>query len=152
MSTALQDQRGDVQLFQDSNDGNIICEGGIVQMTGGWETYIYLALFGGNEEDKGGQADENVQWWGNFIETDPERKYRSETQYYLSTLATTSGNLRLIEQAILRDLDGMKSSVSDLTASARITRPNYLEIDINYEAVGKREQFKFAINWEAMRQ
>jgi hypothetical protein len=150
--TALQDQRGDVQLFQDTDDGNIICDGGIVQMTGGFETAIYLSMFGGNEEDHGDDATQNLQWWGNYTETDPALKYRSETQRLLNTLATNSANLRLIEAAVLRDLDWMKDSVSDLTASIRITRPNYVEGEINYEAFGKREQFKFAANWEAMRQ
>ena len=149
--TALNDQRGDVELFQDYDDGNVIHESGIMQMTGGFESAIYLSLDGGNEEDSGGDATANKQWWGNFSETDPQRKYRSETQSLLRSLATTSANLRLVEAAALRDLDWMKDSVSSLTVSARITKPNYVEIDIIYEAVGKREQFKYASNWEAMR-
>jgi hypothetical protein len=149
--TSLNDQRGDVEIFQDTEDGNVIHESGIMQMTGGFESAIYLSIDGGNDEDSGGDATANKQWWGNYNETDPQRRYRSETQYLLRSLATTSANLRLIEAAVLRDLDWMKNTVSDLTASARITRPNYVEIDINYEAVGKRESFKYASNWEAMR-
>jgi hypothetical protein len=148
--TALQDQRGDVQLFQDTNDGNIICEGGIVQMTGGFETAIYLSLEGGNRDDSGTEADKNIQWWGNWAETDPARKYRSETAYLLRSTATTSANLRLIEAAALRDLAWMEDSV-DLTVSAKIPKLNYVQIDIFYTALGKREQFVYASNWEAMR-
>lgn len=71
-------QSGDVLLFHSNSDcGDITEEGGIVQMTQGFETMVYLVLMGGNEEDDGSESTSKLQWWGNEGEPE-ERQYRGK--------------------------------------------------------------------------
>ena len=99
----MQNQQGDVKLFQTDNEGDITVRDGVVEMGGGLETAAYLSLFGGNEDDDG-LADNPKTWWGNLDEIDPAKQYRSETQNLLRGIPATSGNLRRIEDAASRDL------------------------------------------------
>ena len=95
-------QQGDVKLFQTNDDGEITVTNGIVEMSGGLETTAYLALFGGNEDDSG---DTSKQFWGNFAENEPSKKYTSEFQHLLTKLPAVSANLLILEKAALRDLN-----------------------------------------------
>lgn len=145
----MKDQ-GDVFSFQTDDGGDVIIENGTTQLTAGLETTVYLSMFGGNEQDPGGQ-DKKFTWWGNLSETDVSRQYRSETQYLLKSLPVTSGNLKRIENAALRDLSWMLSGgvASDLSVYASIPARNRVTITAVIEARGERSEFTFAANWEA---
>ena len=122
-------QQGDVKLFQTNNDGDIIVTNGLVEMNGGLETSAYLSLFGGNEDDTG--IDVSVDtWWGNLDETEPTRKYRSETQNLLQSIPATSSNLRRVEDAARRDLAWFVSEdvASSVTVEATIPALNSLKL------------------------
>ena len=151
MSSPINEQAGDIYIFQTNDDGDINVNDGITQMTCGYESAIYLSLFGGNDDDAGDESTSHLQYWGNFAETDPQKKLRSETQNIIASLPSTSSNLRLLEEANLRDLAWMSDSVSNLTSDARITSPDFCEITITYEAEGQKESFTYSVNWEAMR-
>jgi hypothetical protein len=142
-------QTGDVLLYQTVDKGEINVELGVTEMTGGFQTAIYLSLEGGNVEDSGQEADEHLQYWQNFIETIPARKLRSETQHVLQSLPITSGNLKIVEAAALKDLAWLSDSASNLEVKATIPRLNWVDIFITFEADGQREQFKYSANWEA---
>jgi len=140
----------DVKLFQTDNGGDITVERGVVELSNGLESTVYLSLFGGNEDDNG-TPDSPDSWWGNIGEEQIDRTYRSETQHLLRALPTTSGNLRRIEEAVNRDLAwliaaGVASSVS---GSASVTGVNRVTITIDVEAVGPASRFKFVENWKA---
>jgi len=143
-------QQGDVLLFQTNDEGNITVEGGIVEMTGGFETMAYLALFGGNEDDDG-RATNSKNWWGNLDEVDPARRYRSETQNLLQALPATTGNLRRIEDAANRDLAVFieKRIASSATVVASIPGVNKIGIRTQIEADGEEHEFNFVENWKA---
>ena len=146
----MQNQQGDVKLFQTDNEGEINVRDGLVEMGGGLETAAYLSLFGGNEDDDG-LAENNKTWWGNLDEIDPARQYRSETQNLLRAIPTTSGNLRRIEDAASRDLawfiaEGVASSVS---ISASIPGVNRIKLTVDIEADGDESRFEFVENWKA---
>lgn len=146
----MTNQQGDVLLFQTNDGGDINVEDGVVEMTPGLGVAAYLALFGGNEDDDG--RDENPHnWWGNIDETEPSRRYRSETQHLLQSIPAVTGNLRRIEDAALRDLnffleDGIASSVS---AEASIPAVNTVMVEILIEAQGVESSFAFTENWKA---
>lgn len=133
----------DVKLFQTIDDGEISIEGGIVEMSGGLETAAYLSLFGGDEDLK--------EWWGNISETDPARRYRSETQQILDTVPATSSNLIRIEDAALRDLRWFinENIASTIDVSASIPAPGRVSIAGIIEADGVLSEFDFVENWEA---
>ena len=85
-------QQGDVYLFNTLDGGDILIEGGLVQMGGDLNTSAFLALFGGNLDDPG-QTDTTHEYWGNNLETDSDYKYRSETQFFLKSFSPSSANL-----------------------------------------------------------
>ena len=133
-------QQGDVKLFQTDDGGNIIVEDGLVAMAGGLETAAYLSLFGGNEDDDG-RSDNSLTWWGNLDENDPARQYRSETQHLLQALPLTTGNLRRIEDAALRDLTWL--------IGQNIAGLNRVKLTVDIEARGEESRFEFVENWKA---
>ena len=144
------EQQGDVLLFQTDDDGEIIVENGIVEMSGGLETAAYLSLFGGNEDDDG--SDDNaLTWWGNLDEVDPVRQYRSETQNLLQSIPATTGNLRRIEDAANRDLTWFveQNVASSVTVEATIPGINRVKITVKIEANGVESSFDFVENWKA---
>jgi phage gp46-like protein len=99
-------QVGDILLFHSSEDcGDIIEEGGIVQMTQGFDTMVYLVLMGGNEEDDGSESTEKLQWWGNEGEPE-ERKYRGKFNAKIrGGKPITSAFIREVEEAGIEDLE-----------------------------------------------
>lgn len=145
-----QEQQGDVLLCQTNDEGEINVQDGVVEMSGGLETAVYLSLFGGNEDDDG-LENSSATWWGNLDETEPARQYRSETQNLLKTLPATTGNLRRIEDAANRDLAwfAQNNVASSVSASASIPGLNKIKLTIDIEAVGEESSFEFVENWKA---
>jgi len=88
--------QGDVLIKQTPDGGAIDIQGGLVEMTGGFESAFYLALFGGEKDDDGTQDSKN-NWWGNLVEEEPSLIVRSRTQHILITLVPISGNLIRLE-------------------------------------------------------
>lgn len=134
----------DVKLFQTDDEGDINVVDGIVEMSGGLETAAYLSLFGGNEGDDG-RADNPLTWWGNIGE---QYQYRSETQHLLRALAATTGNLRRIEDAAVRDLAWMTSAgaASSVSVAASIPGLNRIKLTVNIDGDTTLE---FVENWKA---
>jgi len=147
---SFSNQQGDVLLYQTVDDGEMNVELGVTEMTGGFQTAIYLSFFGGNEDDSGQEVDKLKQYWQNHIETVPARKLRSETQHIIDSLPATSGNLKLIEAAMIKDLDWMQDSTSLIEVAATLPSRNRVDLFANIEADGVREEFKYSANWEAM--
>lgn len=143
----MAEQQGDVILCQTIDDGNISVENGIVAMSGGIETAAYLSLFGGNEDDDGGDNSPH-SWWGNIDETQPEREYHSETQHILQALPASANNLLKVEAAAQRDLAWMTSVgvAVEITVAATIPAVNRLKITI--DGVGD-QSLEFLENWQA---
>lgn len=146
---AVLNSEGDVLLFQTNDDGDIIVENGITQMSSGLETAAYLSLFGGNEDDDGSENSTN-QWWGNIGELE-SYKLRSQTQYLLNVLPATSANLLRIENAAADDLAWMLSEgvASSISVSVSIPGLNKILIEGTIEADGNPTDFKFFENWKA---
>lgn len=150
MATTTGIQQGDVALTQTNDGGDFEVFDGIISMCPGLEVAAYLSLYGGNEQDDGNQ--DNVrQYWGNFIETLPERKLRSRTQYLLRNLPATASNLRRVEDAALADLAWMLTAnvANNIEAEATIPQVNTIQLTIVIEAFGNEETFTFTDNWKA---
>ncbi len=131
-------QQGDVVLCQTNDDGEISVVGGIVEMSGGLSTAVYLSLFGG------------ADWWGNIDENIAERKYQSETQALLQGIPASSANLLRIEDAALRDLQWMLDvgAASAVRAVASVPALNQVKIIVDIEAIGDESHFEFTENWK----
>lgn len=135
----------DVLLRQTPDGGDITIEGGLLLMSEGLETAAYLSLFGGNEDDPA-EADRTLQWWGNLLETEPERAQRSETQYLLRSLPAIPVNLRRIEQAAARDLQWMLDTETAQSVAVEATIPAVNRVSIALviiTATGQRVELFF---------
>ena len=137
----------DVHLFEQDGQGEIDSEAGVVSLCadGGLETAVILSLFGGNPEDTGIQGDDKLQWWGNFSEPDPAKKYRSETGSLLRSLPAVPANLRRLEEAATRDLQWMlDGDIADaVVAQASIPAVNKLQLTIAIEIDNQIFKFVF---------
>ena len=146
----MQRQQGDVLLFQTNDDGDIIVEGGVVTMSGGLEVSAYLALFGGNEDDDSSQKTPN-QYWGNLDENESSRKYRSKTQFLLSTIPPIPANLPQLQDAATNDLDFFITDKIASSVNVVVSMPglNRVKFVITIEAQGFESEFEFVENWKA---
>ncbi len=144
----MNNQQGDVLLFQTLNDGEMNVSGGIVEMSGGLETAAYISLFGGNQDDDGRQ-DNEFTYWGNRDEVNTDFKYVSEVQNLLRSIPATSNNLIRIHDAAVRDLEwfitvGAASSVDVLVTIPALNR---IRIVVDINAIGEESRFEFSENW-----
>lgn len=99
-----------------------------IAMDAGLETAVYLSLFGGKN------------WWGNLGEQ-PENQATAETEAFLATIPATTGNLRRLEQVVLRDLSWIDASVE---VSVSIPKLNWVQIDID---IGEEPTIRFIEAW-----
>jgi phage gp46-like protein len=127
-------------------------ENGVIVMTGGFETAALLSLFGGNVDDDGSASTLADQYWGNLIETLPERRLRSRTQHLLQSTPATSANLRRIEEAARLDLAWfLELNVADtVEITASIPALNRIALSVFIAARGKESNFTFTLNWKTL--
>ncbi len=135
----------DVVLFQLADGGEITCTAGQIAIDEGLASAVYISLFGGNEEDAGGDADKAKEWWGNKVETDATKKLRSRTGNLLRSIAITSGNLALIQDAVAQDLQWMlDTKLADaVVPSVRVPALNTVQIDVKIEIQNKVYDLSF---------
>jgi phage gp46-like protein len=139
----------DVRIYQTDDGGEIDFEAGQPVLDDGLESFVYLSLFGGNEDDPG-VADSTLQWWGNFSEQDATRRYRSQTQHLLRSIPATPFNRRRIEDAVKSDLAALETLglAKGVEATVRIVRANWIDIDIQIElASGETSAFNVGAPW-----
>ena len=143
-------QEGAVKLFQTIDDGEINVVNGVIDMSSGLDTSVYLSLWGGNEDDNG--SDNNpFTFWGNLDETDKAKKQISETQYLLQSIPAIPANLLRIEQAAGRDLNWLLENkiASSVIIAVSIPALNRIKIVVTIEANGMESSFEFVENWKA---
>lgn len=135
----------DVQLFQTADDGDVEITNGVVRMTRGIDTAVYVSLFGGNEDDAGIAATEDLQFWGNFDEPIQERRLRSQTQALLRSLPLVPANLRRIEDAAAADLAWLKDTGVATFVVSRATMPalNTVKLTVSVEVNGTLYTYTF---------
>jgi len=140
----------DVRIYHTNDNGEINIVNGTTELTGGFDSLIYLALFGGNSDDPGGQ-DTTLSWWGNLLENEESKQYRSKTQYLLRGLPATSANLQRLKVAVEKDLQFLLdlSIASSIDISVRIPALNKIEISGSVKAEGNKTDFLFVENWES---
>ena len=142
-------QQGDVSLFQIDDNGEICIDAGIVKMDGGLQTAAYLSLYGGNTFDSA-QNENSLEWWGNGLENEEAKKYRSRFQFQQSRLPITSGNRIKFEDAAREDLQWLldEKIASEITVSVTIPKLNRLAVSIIINAFGELSVFEFTENWQ----
>jgi phage gp46-like protein len=134
----------DVLLFQTPDGGEIEAKNGQISLSEGLEVAAYLSCFGGNVDDSGIEADNASQFWANFDQTDPDKRYRSTLQFLLRTLPITPANLKRFEEAAVADLRWMTKSAADSVA-ARATMPGVDQVKIDIVIVIAGESTAFSV-------
>lgn len=135
----------DVLLRHQPDGGNIDVINGSVLMADGLETAAYLSLFGGNEQDSGGDGDALRQWWGNLIERIEARQYRSRFQNMMASLPMVPANLSRLEEAAAIDLtwfvdEGIATYVN---VTASIPAVNTIKLGALIVVDGREYRFEF---------
>lgn len=135
----------DVLLRQTNDDGEITYRNGQAVMSDGLETSAYLSLFGGNENDSGGDATERLRWWGDLTEPEETRHYRSELQNLIRSIPAIPANLRRMEDAADRDLAWMKETglATFVGVEASIPSLNRVRVEIDIEIGDETFSFVF---------
>jgi phage gp46-like protein len=140
----------DVHLRHTADGGEIDFVNGDAVLSDGLESAAYLSMFGGNERDSGLRGDDLLQWWGNLDETEPARKYRSETQHLLHSLPAIPANLRRVEDAAKHDLAWFVDTgiARSIEATASIPGINRVSLDISVELASRElRRFQIPVPW-----
>lgn len=145
---------GDILIYSTEDGGEINFNDGILEMTSGFESMVYLLLFGGNRKDDSTKATEKYQWWGNLLEqNNPERKIHSRFQNLLFGLPATPENLKRLQSAAEQDLSVFISEkiVDKIDIEASIPAKNRIEIEIiGYKNEQRLFETIFEENWKGM--
>jgi hypothetical protein len=143
--------KGDVLTVSTLDGANINVENGIVEMTIGFDTAVYLSLLGGNQEDDGTEATKNKEWWGNKLEdNNPDRKLTSRFQNIIYGLPATPGNLRKLDDAGKQDLQWfiILNIADEIDFDLRLLEKNRLNISvILWKDKNKLSETKYSLNW-----
>jgi phage gp46-like protein len=117
----------------------------------GFDTAIYLSLFGGNLGDAGTESTKDKTWWGNLLEiNNPERQLISRFQNLSRGLPLVPNNILKLKEAIKLDLTWFidEGIIDKLEINMSIPAKNRLYTEIVGLKSGK-ELFKssFYQNW-----
>lgn len=137
------------QPVQDGGDITLMSDGDLEQSPG-FETAVYLSLFGGNEEDDG-RAGNPASYWANLLELEEKHRIVSRTQFLLRTLPVTTTNLQRLRQAATVDLAWLieERIVSEVLVAVSLAHLNRVSFVIDIKAQGLEVQFTFTANWKA---
>ncbi|AKU42583.1 hypothetical protein NVP1087A_29 [Vibrio phage 1.087.A._10N.261.45.F9] len=135
----MANQDGDVLLFQTLNDGNINIQNGLVQMTEGLETAVYMSLFSPDD------------WFGNEAVDTPEEKLSSQTEQVINNKPQSSKNYQLLVQAVEADLKWLVSNGNANSIDVSVTSGglNRVMISITIEQDSSSNNITLPVEWGA---
>lgn len=142
-------QNGDVKLIITKEGFDIDLKNNFIEMTSGFESAIFLSIFGGNEEDDYSEATKEKQFWGNRLNGN---QYRSRTLKFINGSYANAQNLQLLEKNILLDLNWfIEENIADtLEVDCSIPNFNELKIDIRLLRDSKLlANSNYKLNWKA---
>jgi hypothetical protein len=105
----------DIAVVETGNGGDLVKAGNDLAQQSGWGNMPYLAMFGGNVEQSTPMTrvatEQAKDWWGNnlLFAQDQSVQFNSETERTLQNVPLTSSGRILIQQAVEKDLEFMKS-------------------------------------------
>ena len=132
----------DVLIFNTLDGGELKVQDSAIFLTGGFETAVYLSLFGGQLRDNGSEATDKFTWWGNRLDNNELNDvYISRTQFILEGEPFTLSNINNIREAMEQDLQWMidERIMSSIDVDIFIDSVNSLKITIDLFAEGNEE-------------
>ena len=132
---------GDLALFNDRAFGEIFVENGEPRMDQGLGTAVFISLFSG----KGGR------FWGNELSNDEDSHYGGEFEALAEGLDVSVANVLLMQEAILNDLEWMKSKSLAVNIEVASSIVNGEQVNFTLAITRPDEespvQFNFSTNW-----
>jgi hypothetical protein len=144
----------DLKVIETGNGGDIVKNPKDLALVFGFENMVYMALFGGNVEQSTPltreDGEQDFSWWGNklFFENDLSLQMNSETERALNNTALNSFGLKVIENAVKKDLNFMKE-FADVEISVSMEQVNRIAIEIKVTQIDAKGQQKFMYVWDA---
>jgi hypothetical protein len=144
----------DVELIEANNGGDLVKKPKDLSVIFGFQNMPYLGLFGGNKEAstplKRLENEQAFDWWGNNLcfPNDSSVQLNSITEKTLETVALNSFGLKIIQKAVLKDLEFMKPFAS-VTASVSMISLDSIEISITLIRLDNLEQRTFIYIWDS---
>lgn len=145
---------GDVLLFDTQDGAEITIFNGLISMDKGFNSAVYLSLFGGDKDDTGEVVNNNT-WWGNKIQNISENeKLVSRFQAFITSVPLTSKNVKLAEGKVIQDLqwmidDGIADSIE---AEIQVVGRKDINLKIVIAKFGEViEAGNYSLQWGAMK-
>lgn len=143
----------DLEVVETKNGGDLVFKQRDLSVIFGFQNMVYLAMFGGNVEASTPQtrieSEQAFDWFGNsFFPNEDSVQMNSNTERVLGQVALNSFGRSLIEKAIKKDLDFMKSFAS-VTVSVVIASSNRAEISIKIIRLDNQTERQFIYIWDA---
>lgn len=147
----MSDFKGDVLLYDTLDGGEIqLNDDNTIENDTGFDTAIYLCLEGGNKLDNGTEATQKYEYWGNKLESDPQYKLTSRTQYIIEGYPVTPNNLNRVKEAAKQDLKIFNDlGITDnIIITATLADKNRLNLTIEgYKDKKLLFESKYEKNW-----
>lgn len=143
--------QGDVLLYDTDDGGEIqLTDDNLISDDTGFDTFIYLCLFGGNEDDNGTESTSKKEWWGNKLEDDPKYKLTSRIQNIIKGYPANPSNLNKVQGAAKQDLQiCIDLKIVDIL-NITTTIPDKNKLNIEIEGIKDRRKIidtKYEENW-----
>jgi phage gp46-like protein len=144
----------DLKIIDEGNGGEGVLLGNDFVTIDGFQTMVYVALFGGNVEASTiGERPENEQqfdWWGNRLLFNDNQNimFNSQTEKLLNEIALNSSSRVKVEQTVKSDLSFM-NDFADVSVQAAITNVNRIEILIKISQPNNQQDKEFIYIWDA---
>lgn len=130
-------QEGDVLLFQTLNGGDISITDGIVKMTEGLETAVYLSLFSPKD------------WFCNDAAETPVEKLSSQTEEVINNKPQSSKNYQLLVQAVNADLKWLidNGNANNIDVAVSSDGLNRVSISVTIEQDSSSTNITLPVEW-----
>lgn len=140
--------QGDALFGPCPDGGDIEFANGAVVRSGGLSGAAYISMFGGNHLDTG-EPESLQQWWGNHLESDPDKHIRGRTGTLIAGLPMSSGNLARIAEAGNQDLAWMISLgvATETFVEASIRSARFVVLTVTINTLNDSQTFVFQQNW-----
>lgn len=138
--TTIEDNQGDLGLFNNLTHGEIFVENGEPKMEQGLGTAVFISLFSGPL---------NV-FWGNQLSNDDDEHYGGEFEELAESLDANPQNALLMQEAIKNDLQWMinKGIATTIEVSSSIEGGDTVNFELTItKPDDDAEEFKFSTAW-----
>lgn len=147
----------DLLISETLNGGDAVLKGNRVETVTGFESMIYLGLFGGNPEQSTPESrpdgEEAFDYWGNalFWRENPDQQFNSTLEKALRDNPLTPAGLIKIESAAKKDLEFM-SAFAEISVSGYITSPGKLRLVIEVNEPSNLDSEVYVYLWDGVKE